>query len=261
MVEGRTAVSGVTPKGCELIADLGEGMKLYKVEIDSLVEQDINARMLPSAEHSQLVNNIRKRGQLESVPYCAIVNGRVEIVSGHHRVRAAREAGLKTCSVMVDESGLQRSEIVAKQLAHNRISGYDDPETLRKLFDMLDNPDLILESGLAGDMGMELDLPMERGITPSLPVEWRTMTVTFLPHQMENFQELIEAIPPSDMVGAANVVQFSGFMEAALQYGRLRNIRNLGTVIALLTETAVLENARIIAESGVGTAAEEEASA
>ena len=84
--------------------------------------------------------------------------------------------------MLVDESGLSRSEIVAKQLAHNRIQGFDDPETLRRLFSILDTPDLILASGLADDL---LELPLvdlESGITPYMDMGWKTVTLTFLVH-------------------------------------------------------------------------------
>ena len=42
----------------------------------------------------QLTDNIKKRGQLESLPFCALTQNetRIEIISGHHRIRSAKEA-------------------------------------------------------------------------------------------------------------------------------------------------------------------------
>ena len=201
----------------QLIADLGENMKIYLAPLDSLREQDVNARILPTQEHNTLVNNIKKRGRLESVPYCAMVDGHIEIVSGHHRIIAAREAGVSECLVLVDESGLSRSEIVAKQLAHNRLSGFDDPQTLRRLFDMLDEPSLILESGLGSDMMEPPAVDLEQSITPLLDIGWKTVTLTFLPHQFTDFAQLLDTLPPSDMVGVVPKEQYEDFMKAGAQ--------------------------------------------
>jgi len=228
----------------ELLSSLGNGLNLYMVPITVLREQDVNARIMDTSEYSQLVSNIRKTGYLESVPLCATVpdnDTAVEIVSGHHRVRAAKEAGLTRIPILLDSSGLSRNEIVAKQLAHNRLVGRDDPETLRLLFDLLDTPDLMLESGLANDL---LDIPqvdLEALLAPHLDMDWRVITFTFLPHQFDDVQNLLDAIPASDAVLAGTIDQFDEFMKATLQYARLKNVRNAGLAIASLTAIALRE--------------------
>ena len=221
--------------------DLGEGMTLYQAPLDGLREQDVNGRILPAGDHNTLVNNIRKRGKLESVPYCAWTQGRVEIVSGHHRIRAAREAGLSDTLVLVDESGLSRSEIVAKQLAHNRLQGVDDPETIKQLFAMLKTADDILASGLAGDVLEVPTVDLDPGLTPQLDMDMRVVTLTFLPHQLAALMQLIALIPPSELVGVASVDQYEPFMAAVVKYGRLKNIRNVGTALSQLVELALHE--------------------
>lgn len=51
--------------------DLGNGMSVCKVDINKeLREQDLNARIMSGQAFSQLVKNIKKRGGLESLPYC-----------------------------------------------------------------------------------------------------------------------------------------------------------------------------------------------
>ena len=229
----------------ELIADLGEGMVLYRARLDSLREQDVNARILPLEQYGQMTSNIKKRGQLESVPYCALKDGRVEIVSGHHRIKAARSAGLTHAVVLVDESGLSRSEIVAKQLAHNKLSGFDDEQTLRLLFKQIDDPDLKLESGWAQDMLPEPPkLDWEGSLTPRMAMDWKTVTFAFLPHQMKHFEELLEALPASDLVGVACLEDFERFVAATKRYGRLKQVRSIGLMVGALTELALEEIAR-----------------
>jgi len=239
----KTTANGtaVAEASYDLIRNLGGGLSLYLVPLDSLREQDVNARLMPTAEYNQLVNNIKKRGHLESVPYCVRENGRIEIVSGHHRVRAAREAGLKDCTVLVDESGISRSEIVAKQLAHNKLSGFDDADTLSKLFAMLETPDDILQSGLAEDMIQQANVAMDALLTPHLDMDWKVVSFSFLPHQFKNLQALIDTIPPSDMVVVGMEQQFDPFMKAVVKFARLKDVRNAAIAIALIIERMIEE--------------------
>jgi len=251
MVAGRETVlkgpsAAVAPSSnglssLSLLADLGGGLKLYTADLSTLREQDVNARIMPSSEFAQLVSNIKKRGHLESVPYCVLANGVVELVSGHNRVRAAREAGITHAPVLVDESGLSRSEVVAKQLAHNRIVGFDDRDTLNKLFTMIHDPDLVLETGLSGELMKTLDVELEPLLAPRMDMDWKNVTFTFLPHQLEALQELVDAMPPSDDVMTAAMGQFDSFMKATVGVGRLKNVRNAGMAVALLTEIALRE--------------------
>jgi hypothetical protein len=228
----------------KLLTNLGEGLALYMVPLSSLREQDVNARMMDNGEYGQMVSNIRKTGYLESVPLCATspdgIN-KMEIVSGHHRIRAAREAGLKEVPILLDSSGLSRTEIVAKQLAHNRLVGRDDPELLRQLFELLDTPELMLESGLANDL---LDIPevdLDQLLAPRLEMDWKVLTFTFLPHQFDDMQGLLDAIPATDLVLAGSVDQFDEFMKATIKYARIKNVRNAGLAIASLTALALRE--------------------
>ena len=243
MVQRRTAPKRRESAGgplLDLLADLGNGLKLYMADLTALREQDVNARLMKPSDYAQLVNNIRNTGHLESVPFC-VQNGEgpLEIVSGHHRIRAAKEAGVTQAPVLVDDSGLGRSAIVAKQLAHNRLEGYDDQPTLQRLFDMLATPDEILESGLADDMMEMADVAIDPLLAPHLDVEWKVVTFTFLPHQIDKLRELIDLIPPSDEVWAVPAGQFKPFMAAVLDYARVRNVRNVGMAIHELAEVAV----------------------
>lgn len=80
-------------EGCEVIYDMGSGLVIAKVPLDKVKEQDINARIMKNEMQDQLTANIKKRGQLESLPLFVLVDGKLEIISGHHRVKSARAAG------------------------------------------------------------------------------------------------------------------------------------------------------------------------
>lgn len=193
---------------------------------------------MSSATFERLVANIKRRGELESLPYCARVEGKVEIVSGHHRVRAARAAGLTEITVLIDESGLTRSAITAKQLAHNALAGEDDAEVLRRLLAGITDPDDLLETGLpVPTLTDESTVPPL--LQPHVDLSWRTVTLLFLPDQYEDFTALLKAVDGRpDLAGAVPGDQFEAFLQAAAAFARHRNVRNLGSTIALLTAIA-----------------------
>jgi hypothetical protein len=229
----------------EKIADLGDGLSIEVIDLHDLHEQDINARIMEPAMFAQLVANIKKRGQLESLPFCAVPAGKdhIEIVSGHHRARAASAAGLKRIPCIVDRSGLNRSQVIAKQLAHNAISGFDDQDTLKRLAAMITDVDLRLESWVAAEAKFPTSEQNREDIkllAPRLDVEWKTVTLTFLPHQLDDFKALIDALEGTqDLVAAAPLDCFEAFVKALSGVSRIKDIRNAGTVIALLTRIAL----------------------
>ena len=224
--------------------DLGNGLRIEVVAIGELREQDTNAHVMPPAKFERLVENIRRRGALESLPYCVQPGGEgpVEIVSGHHRVRAANAAGLTHIAVLVDTSTYSRSAIVAKQLAHNALVGHDDEEILKQLVATIDNPDDLLMTGLPKELlpGPEHDAMML--FTPRIDFDWRTVTFAFLPHQIDNLEKLLDSLDgQQDLVLCALREQFEPLLHAAAKLARIKKIRAGGTVLALLTEMALSE--------------------
>ena len=85
---------------------MGDGLVIAKVLSENIREQDINARIMKTEMQKQLTDNIKKRGQLESMPFCALTQEgtRVEIISGHHRIRSGKDAGLKEFFVRRNKS-------------------------------------------------------------------------------------------------------------------------------------------------------------
>jgi len=116
-------------------------MARFKIENEVLISDidliDKNARFMQQSDFQQLVANIKRDGQLSSIPFCVKkADGRYIVVSGNHRVQAAKQAGLNHIPIMfVDETDISHDQIRAIQLSHNSISGQDDPEILKQLLD------------------------------------------------------------------------------------------------------------------------------
>lgn len=159
----------------EIIYDMGTELYIAKVQLAELKEQDINARIMKNEMQDQLTANIKNRGQLESLPLIALMGEKLEIISGHHRVKSAREAGLKEIIVILDKSGLTRSKAASKQLAHNAISGFDDESTLREIVKLMDNVDDMMESYIGKEILEEPLEQFDKLNTPAVQFDFKTI--------------------------------------------------------------------------------------
>lgn len=243
--------------------DLGNNLWLETVVIGDLKEQDVNAHVMSPATFERLVENIRRTGRLESTPYCAQPNGQgaVEVVSGHHRIRAARKAGLIAVPVLIDRNDLTRSQIIAKQLAHNAIIGSDDQDLVKQLVAQITSVDDLLESGLGEDV---LPTPEKFKVTlftPHADYKWKTARFVFLGHQLDQFTELAKTFESEDKTLIVGFdAQFDAFIKAVAAFGKERYIVSAATAIAVLTELATeqateLKEQREAADQGQGAKA------
>ncbi|MEU4406237.1 ParB N-terminal domain-containing protein [Streptosporangium sp. NPDC023963] len=220
---------------------IGDDLWVMNVEIASLREQDINAQVMQPRHFERLTENIRNRGALESMPYCHQPRGEgpVEVISGHHRCRATRAAGLSHVWAIVDTRVMRRSEIIAKQIAHNELHGETDRDILAHLVAMIDNVDDLLATGLPEDALPTVNPDDTKLSIPHGEFDWRVATLMFLPHQMEEFKDAVKVIDnATDLIGVASADQFEEFSAAVYEFGRCRDIRNFTTMVALLTDLA-----------------------
>lgn len=218
----------------EQMLELGHGLIIAKVPLTSLREKDINARIMKNEMQKQLTDNIRKRGQLESLPFCALVDGKIEIISGHHRIRSAKDSGvINEIYVILDVTGLTRSQIAAKQLAHNAISGFDDQSTLKEIVKLIDDVDDMLESYIGKDILGEPLAELEKLLSPTVEYDWKNIVFTFLPHQVKDLDKLVEALRSQqpDFIGACDIEQHKPFIDALAKYQEFANVKNTGAAI------------------------------
>jgi hypothetical protein len=224
------------------------------VPIAELREQDVNAQIMQPRHFDRLVENIKERGQVESLPYVHRPGdeGPYVIISGHHRVRAARQAGLKEIPCMVELRELRRSQVVAKQIAHNELHGDPDKEILARLIVEIDDAGDLLSTGLDPDLLPTVDEEAPTLINPHVEYDWRMVTLVFLPEQLAGLDDLVKLIESkTELLGVAERSQFAEFSTAVLNYGRAYNIRSMATTISMLVELAHRE----IAAAAMDTAA------
>ena len=77
---------------------------------------------------------------------------------------------------------------------------------------------------------------------PQLTFDWRIMNLTFLPKQLMDFDALVKMVDSkAEAVGVVDRDQYEAFCNAMLKFGKTKNVKSVGTVVAMLTEIALRE--------------------
>ena len=226
---------------------LPDGLSIEQVDIEDLREQDVNPRSQDSQMFDQLVSNIKKMSALESVPLCAKVDGKMEIISGHHRIRAARNAGVTKILVLVYD-GIERESVVAKQLAHNTIQGKDDPELVKKLWTSITDLSSQFEAFIDPKLFDTIpDAVSFKPVDVDLMNNVKTIIIAFLPMQLKDVEFFVDKClsgTAADGMYLADRETYDAYI-AALQRVRTEcNIVSIPTAIAEMARlsTQMLES-------------------
>jgi ParB-like nuclease domain len=198
------ADSGEERRPPRRLLELGNGLELWVAHVDDLHEQELNAQAMAAGQFERLTATIERDARLESLPFCALTDpadgpddpgwpGRIEIVSGHHRTRAARAAGVDYIHFLLDVTGLSRDQIRAKQLAHNALHGESEAQLVRRIYEQIADVDARLEAYVAPE---EVEVAPERVPLPDLDLDlaYRAVLITFLPTQFARLERAIGQI-------------------------------------------------------------------
>ena len=133
-------------------------------------------------EFNRLVENLRRDGVLTSLPLVY----RGEVLSGNHRVQAALKAGIVQADVIEIETELSEEQQRAIQLSHNALTGKDDPNLLREIYESL-SLDWKKYSAVYEEM---FKLDEEKAIALGVPIaKYQELVIAFLPEDREAFYE------------------------------------------------------------------------
>jgi hypothetical protein len=220
---------------------LPDYMRLAYVHIESLREQEVNARSMSKAMFSQLIDNIANSGSLESVPLCAEIDGVIWIVSGHHRVRAARAAE-QTYILVYVASGLTWDQVKAKQLAHNSIEGKDDPELVKQIFEQIQDVQSRFEAFIDAKLFDAAPRPVSfTQVDVDFKKTSRAVLLLFLPIQWADMETALQNILPSAEFDDALLCGFEEWQPWSDALKRVRqevNITAIPTAIAVMAQLA-----------------------
>ncbi|WP_435059420.1 ParB/Srx family N-terminal domain-containing protein [Streptomyces sp. bgisy060] len=194
---------------------------------------DINARFMRHEQFQRLVANIRDDGALTSTPlvWNDTETGRRIVLSGNHRTKAAIEAGLERIWWMEIAEPLPRQRQIALQLAHNAITGEDDPATLKALYEELEDVSMRLYSGL-DDKTLEL---LDEVTVPSLAeanLDFATVQIVFLPDEKEAAEKALEAARKTASADARWLARIDQYEQALDTLDTTKGAHNIGNVAA-----------------------------
>jgi hypothetical protein len=183
-------------------------------------------------EFNRLVENLRRDGVLTSLPL--IYRG--EVLSGNHRVQAALKAGIKECDVIVIESELSEQQRLAIQLSHNALTGKDDPNILREIYESL-SLDWQKYSAVYEEM---FKLDENSAIALGVPIaKYEELVIAFLPEDRAAFFEFANTLEKRFKKADALVGErsdFDAFFDAVLAVKTERKIGNTGTALRVMAE-------------------------
>ena len=219
-------------------------IKIMETEIIKINPKDIkllklNARYMKPEEYQKLVANIKKDGQLTSVPFCYYnERNEIEVLSGNHRVMASIDAGLNEIEVMICKNNLTKEQALAIQLSHNSICGQDDEELLRKLYGKLENLEFKEYSGLTDDF-LNYCKEVEKDFkVPNL--SYQALNLLFLPDEIEEIKQILATI--SDLLNnnhiLSNMKDYDEYLETSTTISKCLNIKNPSTTFLAMIKLA-----------------------
>ncbi|MBT4867978.1 MAG: ParB N-terminal domain-containing protein [Planctomycetaceae bacterium] len=206
----------------------GEKAKLTIVDPRKLILLKKNARYMQKPMFDQLTSNIERDGFLSSVPLCQEKeDGRLEVLSGNHRVKAAIRADISQIMVIAIPQQTKNRK-VAIQLSHNALEGLDDHDILAELWNGLENLNDQLYSGLDTEFISNFDPVEFHGFSAAQP-QSKCLVLWFLPEEIESMDDLLleaEVAAAADRVYLAPVNRYEELFEALVQTKKFRNIKN-----------------------------------
>jgi hypothetical protein len=139
---------------------------------------------------------------------------------------------------LADIRDLDRSQVVAKQLAHNVIDGTDDSQIIKRLLEDIQRVDDLIESYI--DPKQFEDIPLAHSSLLGdvmLEFDYQTLNFSFLPAELTKFEELAQKIPDTaDVVGLATLELFDKFRQALLKLGKTEKIKSINAILSRMIE-------------------------
>jgi len=200
---------------------------------------DHNARFMRHEQFQQLVENIRRDGCLSSCPFAMWnpATGKWKVLSGNHRCKAGKAAGLPGATFVVTRDALSHGEQVAIQLSHNAIAGEDDLAILKDLYESIPDLDLKKACGLDDKtLGLLAEITAEG--KPSAALEWTNITLAFLPDEAQDIKRVfaeVEAASKGEVL-AARFKDYDEFMDALGEAGVAGQVKNSATALRIMLD-------------------------
>lgn len=155
------------------------------VNFRNIQEAEINPQIMSDKDFKRLVNSIKQDKILTSLPLIVKYGeNKYQCISGHHRIKAAKKAGLKQSECIVIKD-IDESTKIRLQLTHNDIHGEPDQILVNELKQKLHEEDLKLI-----DEGAK-KLTEEKAIEYEEPL-YQYVHICLMPETEKEFTQLFE---------------------------------------------------------------------
>jgi hypothetical protein len=224
----------------QLNSALGE-VTPYKLGIAAPSELDPapkNAHYMPKRVFDQLADNIKRDKNLSSLPFCwRRADGKYELLSGHHRVGAAKAAGVPLILFLYTDAALSKAEKIAVQLSHNSLVGQDNPTLLADLWRDIDDLSMKVYSGLDDEFIEKLAPPKLVKISDA-PLHLEELTWLFFPPEIERINDVVTALKGyrAKTKLVAPLELFNQFFDTLLNFKEAAGIQNSATAMLAIIE-------------------------
>ncbi len=222
-------LAGVFPFALELVAP-GDLKLLEK-----------NARFMKAEQFQVLVENIKKDGNLSQLPFCyREKDGRLRVLSGNHRVKAAIAAGVEQTLVLVAREEKSQDERLAIQLSHNAIAGQDDLVILKELWESIMDVQAKLYAGLDSETIKSLEGIQFSSISEQR-LKYKLANFMFLPEEIEDLNALLKETATAfaaDEVYLANLNTYDTFFDLVVKVKKRCVIKNSAAAFLKLLDLA-----------------------
>jgi len=212
--------------------------KLAVVNTADLLLLEKNARFMRHETFMNLVKNIKRDGALSSIPFCWYDGAVFHVLSGNHRVLAAREAGIDRIMVQYTDADMTRQERVATQLSHNAIVGEDDVAILKELWEELTSVGDKLYAGL-DDKVMDMFKDVALLSLSEVRLDFRTIAFAFLPEEPEALQDAFEEAKKSISLKdghLARLEEFDRLLDSLARAQQAYGVHNSATSLLIILD-------------------------
>lgn len=200
-----------------------------------------NARYMKAEQFQNLVENIKKDGNLSQLPFCyREEDGKLRVLSGNHRVRAAIAAGVEQTLVLVAREEKTQDERLAIQLSHNAITGQDDLAILKGLWESIQDVQSKLYAGLDSETIKSLE-GIKFAAIAEQRLQYKIANFMFLPEELEDLDALLKETAiafAADTVYLANLKTYDAFFDLVVRVKKRCQIKNSAAAFLKLMELA-----------------------
>jgi hypothetical protein len=217
--------------------------KLYLAKAEEIDFLEKNARFMNKEQFASLTNNVKKDGGLTSIPLCyKQESGRLLVLSGNHRIKAAIEAGNREFLVLLIDKPMSKQQLVAIQLSHNAIEGQDDEQILKELWQSIDELEASIYAGLSTELIEKLNSTDFITISEQR-VLFKEINFLFLPEEIEELKSICEGIIESAKgkeIFAGRITEYADILDGIIAVKQSQKVIN--------TTLAFFAMARVVRE-------------